>query len=350
MSRRSFLALLTSAALLASGCSRKEVYKYRIAVIPKGLTHEHWQSVKRGAERAAADLKAAGIPVEILWDGPTDEGNALQQINLIEQKTVAGVNGLVLAPQDSKQMVPPVEAALDKGLPVVIIDSDLDLKRDLLVKYVATDNYAGGRLAAQKLLEALPDKKKLTLVLLRYQTGSESTQQREQGFLDYVNEHRGGRDIKIIDNEYAGSNSRTAQDAANRLFSRADAAEFDGIFAVNESATAGLLSYMNNNEDRDYFGKVKVVGFDSSAYLLKELRAGHLVGLVVQDPYRMGYLGVWVIVQHLEGYDVSAGGRYLSTGEEFLTRENVDTPEMQGRFNPDAQAKRTIPRPEFKKK
>src|SRR5439155_13946054 len=105
MSRRSFLALLTSAALLASGCSRKEAYKYRIAVIPKGLTHEHWQSVKRGAERAAADLKAAGIPVEILWDGPTTEGDALQQINLIQQKTVAGVNGLVVAPQDSKQMV-----------------------------------------------------------------------------------------------------------------------------------------------------------------------------------------------------------------------------------------------------
>src|SRR5438309_10920743 len=105
-----FLALIACLAL--SGCGSKKKYKYRIAVIPKGLTHEHWQSVHRGAERAAGDLSGQGLSTEILWDGPRDESGANEQIDLINQKVGLGINGLVLAPQDSKQMVSPVEQAV----------------------------------------------------------------------------------------------------------------------------------------------------------------------------------------------------------------------------------------------
>ena len=73
-------------------------------------------------------------------------------------------------------------------------------------------------------------------------------------------------------------------------------------------------------------GKVRLVGFDSSEPLLQAVRDGDVDGLIVQDPYRMGYLGVWTLVQHLEGYDVSAGGKDLSTGEYVVTKENLDTP------------------------
>src|SRR5262245_31098324 len=124
-------AALALAGLLLAGCSGnkngdKGGDKYRIAVIPKGLTHEHWQSVHRGAERAAADLGEQGIAVEVLWDGPRKESDASEQIALIDQKIGMGIHGLVLAPQDSKQMVTPVERAVEEGVPVVILDSNLD--------------------------------------------------------------------------------------------------------------------------------------------------------------------------------------------------------------------------------
>ena len=96
------LAALAAAAVLAAGCGPGTNYKYRIAVIPKGLTHEFWQSIHRGADRAAADLGKEGLAVEILWDGPKKESDASEQINIIQTKANMGISGLVLAPQDSK--------------------------------------------------------------------------------------------------------------------------------------------------------------------------------------------------------------------------------------------------------
>src|SRR5438270_7310309 len=109
MQRRAFLAAAVAASL-ACGCGApKGNAKYRVAVIPKGLTHEHWQSVQRGAERAGADFSARGLPVEVLYDGPRRESDALEQINLVDTMVGRGVQGLVLAPQNSTQMVPTVE-------------------------------------------------------------------------------------------------------------------------------------------------------------------------------------------------------------------------------------------------
>jgi len=364
MSRAAYLGLIAAACLSQTGCGGPSTtYKYRIAVIPKGLTHEFWQSIHRGAERAAADLKppassikGQGIAVEVLWDGPRKENEALEQIGLIDQKTNMGIQGLVLAPQDSKQMVPPVERAVDKKIKVVIIDSGLDKealkeKPDLIVKYVATNNYNGGRLAAEKLLARLAQdgKKEPRVVLFRYAPGSESTEQRENGFLDYVKEVNDNKQTVTLvsSDKYAGPTVETAEKEAGPLLAQQGADGIDGIFAVNESATSGMLNALRKQRLN---GKIHLVGFDSSEPLLQAVREKDVDGLVVQDPYRMGYLGVWVLVQALEGFDVSEGGLDLGTGEVFLTLDNIDTPEMRGRFDPAAQAKREMEVPKFKKK
>src|SRR5262249_45346220 len=143
---------------------------------------------ERGARRAAADLAAAGIGVDILWEGPLKESDTASQIALVQQFAGRGLSGLVLAPQDSKACVPVVKEVVDRGAPSVIIDSGLDAP-ELYVKYVATDNFKGGKLAAERLLKVLADAGKSApkLVLFRYQAGSESTEQREAGFLAVVN-------------------------------------------------------------------------------------------------------------------------------------------------------------------
>src|SRR5437870_2477048 len=107
MTRNVFLALAAAASLILGGCKPKVNYKYKIAVIPKGQTHEFWQSIERGARRAAADLAEQGIRVEVLWDAPLKESNSQEQITLVQHNaTSRGIHGLVLAPQDSKGMVP----------------------------------------------------------------------------------------------------------------------------------------------------------------------------------------------------------------------------------------------------
>lgn len=350
------LALAVAACVALGGCGSKKQSKYKIAVIPKGLTHEHWQSVHRGAQRAAEDLQKQGIAVEILWDGPTKESDANDQIRLVDQKLAQGINGLVLAPQHSKQMAPPVERAKADDVPVVIIDSNLATKAlekdpDLILKYVATDNYNGGRLAAQHLLAVLDKdgRKAPNLILLRYAPGSESTEQREQGFLDYIaGQNKKGAGINLLSTDkYAGATVDDAQKVAEPLLSSLQDKRIDGIFAVNESSATGLLNAMRA---QGLNRKIHVMGFDASKPLLRALRDGDVDGLVVQDPYRMGYLSVWTLVQHLEGYDVSPGGKTLSTGEYVVTRENMDDAETRNKFDPEFQKKRTIKVENYKKR
>jgi ribose transport system substrate-binding protein len=227
----------------------------------------------------------------------------------------------------------------------------------LYVKYVATNNYNGGKMAAEHLLATLAKqgKKAPKLALFRYNPGSESTEQREKGFVDRIEAEAekqkkadpDGPTVRIInDSNYAGATVDTAQKNAVALLNQTRD-KVDGIFAVNESATNGLLNEMRS---RELNKKILLMGFDSSGPLLAAVKDGDVIGLIVQDPYRMGYLGVWTLVRHLEGDDVSKGGKDLPTGEHLLTADNIDTDEIRQLFDPKLQVKRTIERPTFGKK
>src|SRR5438874_3948845 len=135
--------LLFALVPLLPGCHEPEA-AFTVVVIPKGLSHEHWQSVHRGADRCAADLLAEeGLRVRIVFDGPLRERDAIEQIRIVDRRVATGASGIVLAPQHSRTMTACVERADDAGVPVVIIDSGL-AEPGHFIKYVATDNYNGG--------------------------------------------------------------------------------------------------------------------------------------------------------------------------------------------------------------
>lgn len=348
----------SSIGLLGCGGS-KENYKYQIVVIPKGLTHEHWQSVQRGAERAAADLAEQGIAVKVMWDGPRTESDAQEQIKIVDRHVANRVNGIVIAPQHSETMVAPIERAVKQNIPIVVLDSDLN-KKDLYIKYVATNNYNGGRMAAERLLKVLNDQGKQAprLLMLRYDAGSESTEQREKGFEEVINEAVAQQNKKgeptinlVVAKEFAGSTTDSAlavsRRVLNQLVKEGDVG-IDGIFTPNESSTMGMLKAM---ESMRINKKVRLVGFDSSPPLLQAVKDGDVDGLVLQDPYRMGYLGVWNVVQHLEGFNVAPDGKKeQGTGEIMVTRENVDEPRTRELFTADLQAKRKLETPTLPKR
>src|SRR5690606_23827363 len=144
---------------------------FRVAVIPKGTTHEFWRSVHAGALQAAEELRAEGTPVELIWKGPLREGDREQQGQVGEGSLSQGVDGIVLAPLDDRALVRPVEEAGTAGVPVTIIDSALQSEE--IVSFVATDNTQGGRLAADRMAELLGGAGRV--LVLRYQEGSAST-------------------------------------------------------------------------------------------------------------------------------------------------------------------------------
>jgi ribose transport system substrate-binding protein len=309
-------------ALSVAAQEKAAARKVTIAVIPKGTTHEFWKSVHAGAVKAARELG-----VEIIWKGPLKEDDRDAQISVVEDFITRRVAGIVLAPLDDTALRVPVSNAVRSGVPVVIFDSDL--KSPDYTSFVATDNYAGGKKGGQYLAKLLNGKGKV--VLLRYAEGSASTSNREKGFLDGIKAFPG---IQVVSaNQYGGATTETAYKASENLLaplkSKDGGLTIDGIFCVNESTTFGMLRAL---QDGGLAGKVKYVGFDSSAKLVEALRQGQIHGLVLQNPMNMGYMGVKTLVAHLQGQKVE---KRVDTGVGLATPENMDSPEMKELLSPD---------------
>src|SRR4051812_45022949 len=325
--RRLLFAVLFLAA--AAGCDQKGSApssgggaRTVIAVIPKGTTHEFWKSVHLGALQAAKELD-----VDILWKGPLQENDRQGQINEVEAFINRGVSGICLAPLDSKALRKYASASMAKKIPVVIFDSGLE--GEDYVSYVATDNYKGGALAGEHLMKILGGKGRIAL--LRYMEGSESTLQREQGFVDAVKKAKG---VEIMsENQYAGATADTALKASENLLASLKGAEgnllVDGIFCPNESSAIGMLRALQSAK---LAGKVKFVGFDTSEKIVAALKSGELHGTVLQNPVRMGYLSVKTMVEHLRGGKVE---KRVDTGVAIATPENLEDAGIRALLHPD---------------
>jgi ribose transport system substrate-binding protein len=293
-----------------------------IAVIPKGTTHEFWKSIHAGAIKAAQEFG-----VEIVWKGPLKEDDREAQISIVEDFVSRRVSGIVLAPLDDLALRGPVDHAVQAGIPVVIVDSDL--RSDAHVSFVATDNLLGGRMGARRLAELLGGRGRV--ILLRCQEGAASATAREEGFLAEI---AAFKDIQVVSsNQYGGVTTETAYRASENLIAprkRPDGIlDIDGIFTVNESTTFGMLRAL---QDAGVAGKVKFVGFDSSTKLKEGLRNGELQGLVLQNPFAMGYEGVRVMAAHLKSEPVP---KRIDTGIIIATPANMDQPEVAERLQPD---------------
>jgi ribose transport system substrate-binding protein len=318
-SRKAGLQVAALALVMAAGCSGGKAPQDRdkpisIGVIPKGTTHEFWNAIHAGAVKAERELNAKGVKVSITWKGPLREDDREQQVQVVEGFLSQGVSGLVLAPLDEKALVRPVEEAKRAGIPTVVIDSGLATKE--IISFVATDNIKGGELAADRMGELLGGKGKV--LLLRYQEGSASTTEREQGFLKRLKDKFPGITL-ISSDQYAGPTRDTGKRASENLLNRY-ANEIQGVFCVNESSTHGMLLAL---QDIGKAGKISFIGFDASQTFVDAIEGGQMHGLVVQNPLNMGYLGVLRMVAHLQGKPVEAR---IDTGVWMITKENLKEP------------------------
>ncbi len=205
--------------------------KWRVVIIPKGTNHEYWWAIHAGAMKAEQELGN----VEVVWQGPEKEEDRVVQIQLVQGAVAAGVDGIVLAPLDPRALALPVETAVAKGIPVVVIDSGLESSRP--VSYVATDNYHGGQIAAPRMGTVLGGEGKV--ILLRYAAGSESTEQREKGFIDTLSKDF-PRITLLTESEYAGTTVDQAEQTSQTLVTRYSG-QFDGVFCPNETSTEGMM-------------------------------------------------------------------------------------------------------------
>jgi ribose transport system substrate-binding protein len=317
MTKLTKLQLLAAAGVLSalfaiSACNRDQ--KKIIGVVPKGRAHLFWQSVHAGAEKAAQENG-----IELTWNGPATETDYNGQLQIVDSMINRHVDAIALAPIDRKVMVSVVERAAAANIPVIIFDSAVDT--DKFVSQVATDNYAAGQLAAERMGKILDGKGKVVIVAV--QPGAASTMAREQGFEDSI--HKNFPGIQVLDKRYGEADfAKSLQATENMLTAHPD---LNAIFASNESSTVGAAQALKGRSS-----SVKLVGFDSGPSLEAGLRSGVIDSLVVQDPFKMGYESVMAAMKKIRG---ETPQKINNLAARLVLKEDLDKPEVREQLNPD---------------
>ncbi|MGB7295771.1 MAG: substrate-binding domain-containing protein [Candidatus Aminicenantales bacterium] len=309
--------LLSHSACMSEKSGFENPKRLRLAVIPMGTTHEFWKAIHAGAKKAADERG-----VEIIWKGPLKEDDRNDQIQIVETMINAGVDAIILTPLDDRALMPPVADARARGIPTVIFNTALAGSDH--IAYVATDSWKGGVLAAERIGSLLRGQGKL--ILIRIIEGIEGNRQREEGFLETIRSKFPDM-IILSDNQYAGITTETAYQTTENLLARFP--DVEAIFTPNESTTFGCLRAL---QDHGLAGRVIHVGFDSSKKLIEGLEKRELMGLVLQDPVRMGYESVRTAVAHLRGEPYES---LIDTGVYLATPENMNKPEVWRLLVPD---------------
>jgi len=314
-------SLLAALALLAAcsgpGSGTRAAKKPLIAVVPMGTTHEFWKAIHAGALTAARKLGA-----EIIWKGPLKETDRNEQVQIVETLSFTGIDALVLSPIDDRALIRPVAEAARLGIPTVVFNTALSGGGP--VASITTDNFKGGVIAAERLGRLLGGRGRL--ILVRVTEGVEGTRLREEGFLRTIREWFPGVTI-LSDNQYGGASTETAYQTMESLLERFT--DVDALFTPNESTTFGCLRAL---EDHGLAGKVVHVGFDSSAKLVEALARGEIRGLVLQDPFEMGYRSVETALARLRGRPYE---RSVATAVVMATPDNMNEPAVRRLLAPD---------------
>lgn len=283
-----------------------------VVFIPKARDQVFWTFMRQGVERA---MREDGH-VQLTWRGPAHNDDVDSQIEILRIYSKPGVDAIIIAATDRSRLVASVEQAAALGIKVVAVDSALDGKAH--TNFVTTNNFAAGKLAAERLASLL--NRQGTVAILRTIAGSGSTEERADGFIDYMKKN--APRISIVADDYGGGTRGKAARSAAQLLE--EHPNLDGIFAVNESTSDGMLRALRQ---AGLAGKKKFVGFDTTDFLLDGLDKQEINGLVVQDPRQMGYLSMKAALTAARG--AAMKDSTILTDAVMVTRDNYRKPEIQ---------------------
>ncbi|MBX3180436.1 MAG: ABC transporter substrate-binding protein [Candidatus Hydrogenedentes bacterium] len=289
----------------------------RIAVIPKGLAHQFWLTIKAGAEAAAAEGGA-----QVIWQGPAKETEVEKQINIVQDMIATRVDAIVMAACDEQALIPTVQQAVNAGIPVITIDSGV--ASDLPASFVATDNVAGASMAADTLADLIGGSGSVGLI--PFIKGAATSNMREDGFLEGIAAYP---DIRVSATLYCQSDVEKAMSVTQDMLVQDP--NMKGIFATNEPAAIGAAQAL---KAAGRAGEIKLVAFDAAEEEIRGLQDGSIQALIVQNPYRMGYLGVKAALDAIAGNPVE---KRIDTGVTVVTMANFNDPEIQKLLFPMAQ-------------
>lgn len=298
MVRGLLLALLSvqAAGLRAQDC---------IGVVTSGGGASFWQQVGSGAQDAGLAEKMA-----VYVRGPMREGDVAGQLKIIDKILQHDCKALVIAPAGAQISARAAELKLS-GVSTLYIDRDA-ADSEAVVALLSTDNFNAGLMAGEQMTKALHGHG--AVALLRHQRGVSSSGDRVRGFIQGAT--AGG--LQIVFDQYLGDNNQLVLNSFAEAVPR-----LNGVFTPNQSTTLLTLGALRR---LNAAGRVTHIGFDGDSVLVEAIRSGELAGVVLQQPYQMGYQGVQRAAQLLRGE--ASGPRQVQLPALYVNQGNIDQPEV----------------------
>jgi ribose transport system substrate-binding protein len=314
-----FIVAVGTLAAIAFGATAVAQTKPTIPVIVKDMTSPYWRAVLAGARKAGQDL---GVNVVAL--GMQSESDTNGQISILATAVASSPAAIVIAPLEFAALGKPIDEAAKK-VKIIGIESAADTKA--MTSFLATDNLNAGRVAADALAVAITKTYADTegdVVMITSMPGVPSLDQRAKGFKEVVAAKYKALDIaaeKVADGKPA-----TVLAIMNDLI--ANTGDLRGVF-VSDPVTAQAVSQAVVEKKTN--DKINIVGVGSDEKLVKFLQDDVITGLVVEDPFRMGYEGVKTALAASKGEQVSAN---VDTGVTLITKANMGSARSQELLKP----------------
>ena len=279
-----------------------ETSDIEVAVVLKTLASEYWGYVKAGCDAAAADL---GITVTVV--GPGAESDIEGQVAMIEQQIGAGCDAIVCAPNDAGAAAGALQAALDAGIPVLSVDTNVGIEGQ--TSFVGTSNVDAAYEGAKWAIEQVGSDAKA--VIIYGQEGDNTSNMRREGYQKACTE----AGVEVL-SALSGQNTTDGATKTMEDLLNAYPDQIKMVFCHNDDTAIGAMNACKNAGVTD----MTIVGFDGNASAVDLILAGEMVkATVAQQPYEMGYQVVEAAVKAINGETVE---EVINAPVEVVTAEN----------------------------
>jgi ribose transport system substrate-binding protein len=298
---KSIVAPLLLLAFLFSGCSAvsqptavpptpTSSPALKIALVMKTLTNPFFIEMEKGARRAETEFG-----IQLIVRTAAQETSIEQQISIIDDLTQQKVDAIVIAPGDSKELIPVLKKAQDAGIVIINIDNRLDAAVGKTlgfapVPFISVDNVQGAYLSARYLSNKVTTP--TNVAIIEGIRTAQNAEDRRQGAVKAFKEN--GK-ITVVASETANWKIDEAHDVAKKIMTQYPDVKL--IFAANDMMALGVIQYLTEAGLKD----VMVAGFDDLKEARQAIQAGQMAVTIDQQAAQQGYLGVKYAVQSKKG-------------------------------------------------
>ncbi|TWT56389.1 sugar ABC transporter substrate-binding protein [Allorhodopirellula solitaria] len=285
--------------------------KPRVALIMKSLANEFFSTMAKGAQQHQSEH---ADDYELVVNGIKDERDLSRQVALVEEMVASGVDAIVIAPADSKALVPALRRAKQAGIVVVNIDNQLDQDvlemEEVSIPFVGPDNLAGAKKVGDYLAESLTGSSPQVAVLEGIRT-SFNAQQRRKGF-EAAMEEAG---IPIIDSQSAEWEMSKANTIASSMLS--EHPDIAAILCANDSMALGAIAAVKS---AGRSGDVQIVGFDNITAIQNAIGEGKVLATADQHGDQLAVFGIEAALKEIHG---EGAGNDIETPVDLVTAESL---------------------------